>query len=397
MVSVKEALDQVISAVRLRPIISLPLEEAMGMILAEDVFADRDFPPFDRVCMDGICIHSDALNSGQTEFQLAGMAAAGMPQFEFQGKDKALEVMTGAILPKGYDIVIPVEEIKVKDDSVFLNRTDWQSGVNIHTQGRDRKQGDLLIPSGKRIGAPEIGVMATVGLSSVKVYKPFNIAIVSTGDELVPIEELPAAYQIRTSNSVQLASVLKAKGHQVNCFHINDDQQVLEEKLGEILSAYDMLILSGGVSKGKLDFVPAALEQLNVEKLFHRVAQKPGKPFWFGMKDESIPVFAFPGNPVSSFLCLHKYGLPYIEKCMGQELATVEYASLDEGFSFKKPLTYFPTVELYHKEGSLRARLKPGQGSGDLSNLMDNNAFIELDAAISEVEKDTLLPVLRYR
>ena len=397
MVSVKEALDQVISAARLRPVISVPLEDIKGMTLAEDVFADRDFPPFDRVCMDGICIHADALKSGQTEFKLAGMAAAGMPQFEFQGRDKALEVMTGAILPKGYDIVIPVEEIKINEGSVHLNRTDWKSGVNIHSQGRDRKQGDLLIPSGKKIGAPEIGVMATVGISSVEVYKPFNIAIVSTGDELVSVEEQPAAYQIRTSNSVQLASVLKGKGHQVNCFHINDDQQVLEEKLGEILAKFDMLILSGGVSKGKLDFVPAALEQLHVEKIFHRVAQKPGKPFWFGMKDQSIPVFAFPGNPVSSFLCLHKYGLPYIETCMGQELAAVEYASLDEGFSFKKPLTYFPTVELYHKAGTLRARLKPGQGSGDLSNLMDNNAFVELDAEIIEVEKDTLLPVLRYR
>lgn len=397
MVSVKEALEQVISAVRLRPVISLLLEDSMGMVLAEDVFADRDFPPFDRVCMDGVCIHSDSLKSGQTEFHLAGMAAAGMPQIESQGRNKAIEVMTGAILPKGYDIVIPVEEIEINDDLVLLNRTDWKSGVNIHKQGRDRRQGDLLISSGKKIGAPEIGVMATVGLSSVKVYKPFNIAIVSTGDELVPIEQQPAAYQIRSSNSVQLASVLKAKGHQVDCFHINDDQQVLEEKLGEILSTFDMLILSGGVSKGKLDFVPAALEQLNVEKLFHRVAQKPGKPFWFGMKDECIPVFAFPGNPVSSFLCLHKYVLPYIEKSMGQELSAIEYASLDEHFSFKKPLTYFPTVELYHKEGTLRARLKPGQGSGDLSNLMENNAFIELDAGINEVEKDTFLPVFRYR
>lgn len=397
MVSVKEALEQVISAVRLRPVISLLLEDSMGMVLAEDVFADRDFPPFDRVCMDGVCIHSDSLKSGQTEFHLAGMAAAGMPQIESQGRNKAIEVMTGAILPKGYDIVIPVEEIEINDDLVLLNRTDWKSGVNIHKQGRDRRQGDLLISSGKKIGAPEIGVMATVGLSSVKVYKPFNIAIVSTGDELVPIEQQPAAYQIRSSNSVQLASVLKAKGHQVDCFHINDDQQVLEEKLGEILSTFDMLILSGGVSKGKLDFVPAALEQLNVEKLFHRVAQKPGKPFWFGMKDECIPVFAFPGNPVSSFLCLHKYVLPYIKKSMGQELYAIEYASLDEHFSFKKPLTYFPTVELYHKEGTLRARLKPGQGSGDLSNLMENNAFIELDASINEVEKDTFLPVFRYR
>lgn len=396
MVSVQEALNVVLNAAVQRPIIKVDLAESEGMVLAEDVYADRDFPPFDRVCMDGICIHSDALKDGDTIFELKGMAAAGMPRMNFQGKGSAIEVMTGAILPEGYNIVIPFEEIDTVENEARLLRPDWKEGANIHKKGRDRKKGSLLIPKGTKIEAPEIGVIATVGLSTIAVYKAFNIAIVSTGDELVGIDEMPASYQIRTSNSIQLASVLKREGHTTRCFHINDDQKKLEQDLGRIMDEYDMLILSGGVSRGKLDFVPAVLESLQVEKLFHRVAQKPGKPFWFGTKGDT-PVFAFPGNPVSSFLCLHKYALPFMHKCMTLPLSPQSYAVLEESVSFKKPLTYFPTVELFYKNGVLHANLKPGQGSGDLSNLMNNNAFVELDATLSEIGKGALLPVIRYR
>lgn len=384
-------------AASLRPIIEEALEASEGKIIAEDIYADRDFPPFDRVCMDGICIHSSAIDSGRDTFEISGMAAAGMPELSFQGSDKAIEVMTGAILPEGYDIVIPVEEIEIKDGQARLLKSDWKQGANIHRKGLDRKKADLLIRKGTLIQSPEVGVMATVGKSRVKIYKPFNIAIVSTGDELVAVNEKPEAYQIRTSNSIQLASVLNKKGHSVRCFHINDSMEQLELQLKQILEDFDMLILSGGVSRGKLDFVPAALENLNVEKLFHRVAQKPGKPFWFGLKNGLKPVFAFPGNPVSSFLCMHKYCLPFIEKAMGLEKPNSEFAVLESGFKFKKPLTYFPTVDLIQSNGILKAIFKPGQGSGDLSNLMDNKGFVELDAEIDQVDEGTLLPVIRYK
>ena len=397
MISVKEAFEKVMESVVERDIEYVKLEESSGRVLAETIFADRDFPPFDRVCMDGICISSEALKKGQRTFDLAGMASAGIPQKPFMGEDKALEVMTGAILPEGYDIVIPYEEIEIGDGKARLSKTNWSVNANIHKRGIDKASGVQLMEKGRIIGASEIGVLATVGKSDLAVYRSFSIAVVSTGDELVAVHERPEAYQIRSSNSIQLATVLRTKGQECSIYHINDNQETLENSLREILAKHDMLILSGGVSRGKLDYVPQTLEKLKVEKYFHRVAQKPGKPFWFGKSLEGVPVFAFPGNPVSAFLCLHKYCLPFISRSIGQTLATVEYAELSESFSFKKKLTYFAAVGLSNKNGKLMAHYNPGQGSGDLSNLMDNDAFIELSADQEGAEKGSLLPVLRYR
>ena len=397
MISVKDAFGKVMESAVERDIEYVKLEESSGRVLAEPIFADRDFPPFDRVCMDGICISSEALKKGQKTFELAGMASAGIPQKPFMGADKALEVMTGAILPEGYDIVVPYEEIETVEGKATLSKADWSTNANIHKRGIDRASGTQLLEKGRLIGAAEVGVLATVGKSEIAVYKSFSVAVVSTGDELVAVHEQPEAYQIRSSNSVQIATVLKAKGQDCSIYHINDDQEVLEKRLREILEKHDMLILSGGVSRGKLDYVPQTLEKLKVEKYFHRVAQKPGKPFWFGQSSQGVPVFAFPGNPVSAFLCLHKYCLPFIGRSMGQALPVVEYAELSETFSFKKTLTYFAAVGLRNENGKLIAHYNPGQGSGDLSNLMDNDAFIELSADQEVAEKGSLLPVLRYR
>lgn len=397
MISVAEAYKVVMGRAQARPIVEADLVHALGFVLAESIIADRDFPPFDRVCMDGICVHSVDLEAGKKSFEIKGAAFAGTPQVSFQGAGTAIEVMTGAILPDGYDVVIPVEAIEVNAGFATISDQNWPCGTNIQGQGVEEKKGNVLLDPGTVIGTAEIGVLATVGKQKVKVYKPFNIAVVSTGDELVPVDQVPQAFQIRGSNGIQLKSIFESIHQEVHLFHLNDEPKGLFDRIKDILQNHDMLILSGGVSKGKKDYLPQVLEQLGVKKHFHRVAQKPGKPFWFGESVSGKAVFAFPGNPVSTFLCAYKYAIPFIYKSMGQLEKPQESAVLSTDIHFKKSLTYFPTVQLTQVGANLTARFNPGKGSGDLAALLDNDAFIQFPAEVDTVQAGTVLPIIRYR
>jgi molybdopterin molybdotransferase len=242
------------------------------------------------------------------------------------------------------------------------------------------------VKAGERIAGPEIGVAATIGKSIVRVAALPKIAVISTGDELVDISEIPLSHQIRKSNVVQIAAVLRQPGILLKTFHISDDPEEVEGLLGELLSSYDCIILCGGVSAGKYDYVPDALDKLGVNKIFHKVAQRPGKPFWFGIKrgpgidpdPPSTVVFALPGNPVSSFMCTLRYVIPWLDACQGISI-TPRYAALTQDFHFKPPLTYFLQVKLAHREdGVCHATPVEGHGSGDLANLVEADGFLEM-------------------
>lgn len=388
MISVKEAQKIVTENAFIPHISEVSLLESLGKVLAENIFADRDFPPFDRVAMDGIAI------SQQAEiFNIESTQYAGEAQKKLQSSENCMEVMTGAVLPLGCDTVVRYEDVDIQElDGVKVAKIripliEILQGQNIHRRGADRKVGDMLLQKGLKISPPEIAVMASVGKAMVKVEMPPSVAVISTGDELVEITENPLPFQIRMSNSYLLAAALERVGVKANLFHLTDDKELLFSKLKEILSSHNVILLSGGVSAGKKDFVPEILTDLGVKKLFHKVAQKPGKPFWFGKNDEGKTVFALPGNPVSTFLCFCKY---FLER-------KNEVVVLDKDVFFKPDLTYFVPVKTYFQDGKLMATPFEGSGSADFANLTDCDGFVELPAENQVFKKGEVFEFVRFR
>ena len=369
---------------------------SVGRVLKEDIVADRDFPPFNRVSMDGIVITSEAFNKGIRSFEIEGIQAAGSPQLTLKNADNCIEAMTGAMLPNNTDVVIQYELLEINDGVATVNLDAVKSFQNVHKKGLDRKKNDILIPKNTLISAAEIGVFATVGKSTVKVAKQPKVMIVSTGNELVEVSETPAEYQIRRSNVYTLVSLLEKLKIKADTAHILDDKKTLETKIAKFLKEYDVLIFSGAVSKGKFDFIPEVLNNLGVEKLFHKVKQRPGKPFWFGKKGTKT-IFAFPGNPVSTFVSCLKYFYPWYNKSVGLNFENKLQAVLSEDFNFKPSLTYFLQVKLHEKDGKLIAKPIAGKGSGDLTNLVDSDAFLELPDDNSNFTKGQVFPLLTFR
>lgn len=377
---------------------AIPLHQSVGRVLREDISADRDFPPYNRVTMDGICIRQAAFDQGLRQFAIKGVAAAGSPQTTLQSEEHCLEVMTGAILPQQADIVIRYEDLDIAEGIATVNLEALKTRQNIHEQGEDRQAGSLVIPAGRVISPAEVGVAATVGKAQVLVSRLPKVLIISTGDELVDIDEKPAAHQIRRSNVYRLQTTLQHFGIQAHTAHLQDDLEAIKNALSEFLEQFDVILLSGGVSKGKFDYLPEALAALGVEKLFHKIKQRPGKPFWFGKHPGGTLVFALPGNPVSSFLCTHRYFIPWLRSSLSLQAKTFPMAQLTEAVQFTPDLTYFAQVKLsYSPEGQLLANPIHGNGSGDLANLVDTDAFIQLPRGRDDFHAGERFPVILYR
>lgn len=365
------------------------ISEATGRVLAETIVADRDLPPFHRATMDGIAIK---FREGVKEFVVEGTQAAGQPQQRL--KNGCIEIMTGAVLPEGADTVVRYEDVTIENGKATIN-APVEKGQSVHKKGIDASKGEVLLESGTLITAAEIAIIASVGKSKVAVADVKSIAIVSTGDEVVPIESTPDVFQIRRSNGVALASALQSMNLKSQIIHLPDDPKVLEQELSSILKNHDVIILSGGVSKGKFDYIPGVLEKLGIKKAFHQVKQRPGKPFWFG-RNETKTVFALPGNPVSTFLCFHRYIKPWIEAGLGIEPRNTK-AILATDYTFKPDLTYFLQVKIDTGTGSLLATPDAGEGSGDFVNLRNVDGFIELPSERSEFRKGELLAYVPFR
>jgi molybdopterin molybdotransferase len=396
LTTVKDALHIILKSSEEFGIEEIDFINSVGRVLKEDIVADRDFPPFNRVSMDGIAISAEAFNQGIRQFKIEGVQAAGSPQLTLQNTNNCIEAMTGAMLPKNTDVVIQYELLEIKNGIATVNLDAVKSFQNVHLKGLDRKEKDVLIPKNMLISPAEIGVFATVGKTRVKVAKQPKVMIVSTGNELVEVAKTPAEHQIRRSNVFALVSLLEKLNIKAKTAHILDDKKTLETKIASFLSEYDVLLFSGAVSKGKFDFIPEVLDNLGVEKLFHKVKQRPGKPFWFGKKGIKT-VFAFPGNPVSTFVSCLKYFYPWYNKSVGLNFENGQEAILSEDFYFKPNLTYFLQVKLHQNEGKLIATPIAGKGSGDLANLVDADAFLELPDDSSNFTKGQVFPLITYR
>jgi molybdopterin molybdotransferase len=235
-----------------------------------------------------------------------------------------------------------------------------------------------------------------VGKGVVKIYAYPPTAVVASGDELVDIAQKPLLHQIRRSNTYAIEAAMKLLGWSGKQYHFPDEKDMLKKSLLTLLSEYEVIILSGGVSKGKFDFIPAVMQEIGVKMLFHQVAQRPGKPFWFGVSDSGKTVFALPGNPVSTFMCFYRYIRPWIMQGLGiAEKPAV--AILAKDFSFTPSLTFFLQVMVKNEDGKLMAYPDAGGGSGDFANLKKVDGFLELPANRSDFKAGEVLPFIAFR
>jgi len=370
---------------------------ANGRVLAEDVIADRPLPPYDRVTMDGIAINYDAFEKGQRRFDVITTIGAGVPQKTFEDSDKCVQIMTGAIMPIGLDTIIRYEDIHIDNGVATIEEKDIKRQQNIHFKGEDRQQGEIVLEKGKMLGPTELIVAAAVGKSDLKVYKLPKAAIITTGDELVDINEKPKAHQIRRSSNYGVHALLHGLGIEVEQFHLMDNKEQLTRELSTIIESYDLLVLTGGVSRGKFDFLPEVLDELGVKKHFHKVKQRPGKPFWFGTATNGVTVFALPGNPVSSFACANVY-LKYWLKCSLEQNPALSYVKLNNDVTFKPELTYFLECKVHTTpSGECMATTVKGNGSGDFDNMTLADGFIVLPEDQNEFLAGEVYPYIPYR
>lgn len=394
MISVEDALAKVIGTANIIGVESISIHLAIGRTLAEDIYADRAMPPFDRVTMDGICIAYDSYESGQRIFPVESIAAAGSPAVTLNDNNKCVEIMTGAPLAIGTDTVIRYEDLKELNGEFEIVESILR-GKNVHAKGSDHSIGTVLLQKNNKIKAIDINVLASVGRSKVDVYRNPKVAVISSGDELVDIDQTPADYQIRKSNVYMLQSRLKELGVESKSYHFKDDSDSIYRDMKSILDTYDVLLMSGGVSKGKFDFIPEVLERLGFEKLFHKVAQRPGKPFWFGQKGEK-KVFAFPGNPVSTLACFHKYFVPWLYKVSGLNYQPMKVVLARE-VTFKPDLDYFAQASLSQSdEGRNLATVRHGNGSGDMVSPTKMDGFVELPRGKEVYEAGGVYEFMRF-
>jgi len=379
------------------PTESRKLEDCIGAYLAEDLVADRDFPPFDRVTMDGIAIVYDTFKSGKRNFLIEATAAAGTPQKTLSDNTNCIEVMTGAIMPNGVDTVIRYEDLTIEGKNATIHPDTLNHKQNVHFKGIDITKGSSIVAKGKRLSSAEINIAAAVGKATLLVRKMPKAVIFSTGDELVPVQQIPELHQIRRSNIYGIQATLREWGVAADLQHLADDKTEMLATISGLLEAYDLLIFTGGVSKGKFDYLPDVLEELKVRKHFHKIQQRPGKPFWFGSNTDGKKIFALPGNPVSSFVCVYMYLQFWLQESLGNT-PEVLYVALKNDITFKPDLVYFLEATLESKaDGKLIATAIKGNGSGDFANLVKTDGFLILPQNKSQFFANEVYPFVSYR
>ena len=351
---------------------------------SHEVVADRNYPPFNRVMMDGIALKFDDYESGVREFPITGVVAAGDVKTSL--KNGCVEIMTGASLPEGADLVIQYEHLEIKDGLAKVTVNSPRKRFDsIHLEGSDCKKGEVVLREGSFWNGPHVGIAASMG-EKITNSSP-RILLISTGDELV--EDNPLPHQIRRSNAYALKESLNLFGYQdVTLDHLSDDPLVVSEHYQKHAPGFDMLIYSGGVSKGKFDYLPNVWGDMQVTKHFHGVLQKPGKPLWFGTDEKrKTTVVGLPGNPVSGLVCLHRYFLPTREMSV----------KISSEINPSNTLTQFLPVKITFKEGELWASPLKIKNSGEFNALAGSDGFIELPPENSPCKASQVLKFFSWR
>jgi molybdopterin molybdotransferase len=353
----------------------VPMSDAAERVLAEDVSADRDYPPFDRSARDGFAVRAQDVPG---ELLVTGEVRAGEIFDGEMNAGGAVEIMTGAPLPRGADAVVMVEHVNRHENRVTISRSIL-SGENFTARGTEAKGGEIVLRAGRKLGFAEVGVLAMVGRQRVSVFRRPSVAILPTGDEIVEAGEKPLPHQIRNSNAWSLAVQVRRAGGEPEILPIaRDSYESTRTSIERGLEA-DLLLLSGGVSAGKYDIVERVLADLGAKFFFTRVKIQPGQPLVFGAVGEKF-FFGLPGNPASTMMTFELFARAAIERLSGLDAPMLPLlrAKLSRDFHHKTGLTRFLPARL-SEDGSTVEPLG-WQGSGDIPALARANAFLVAEA-----------------
>ena len=404
MLTVAQALDTICDQVQPFSAVDCLLADALNLVLATDIISDIDSPPFDKALMDGYAIRAeDLVDQTVNSLDVVDEITAGRVGTKPVSEGQAIRIMTGAPIPDGATAVVQVELTRFDESTgrVEIEGAPVQAGASILKRATSMRSGDRVIAAGQRLRAQELGALAELGKHQVPVRRAPRIAVLATGDELVPVDQIPADGQIRNSNETMLvAQIRHAGGIPVPLGIAKDERTHLRERIEAGLEC-DMLLLSGGVSAGKLDLVPSELQATGVDQIFHKVQVKPGKPVWFGARrgDNPVWVFGLPGNPVSSMVCFELFVRTAIRRLMGIEPADPKpvKAMLKQDHIARGDR---PTYHLSRLEHTADARLVTTaiawQGSADLRATVNANSLTLFPAGDREWQTGEVVDVLDW-
>lgn len=407
MLTVEQALAAILAEVARAPAETIPLEASLGQILAEEIVSDDDSPPFNKALMDGYAVRAADVTAESKPLRVIEQVTAGQVPRRNVGPGEATRIMTGAPIPDGADAVVPIEETELVPSAAGQSCAEQnhdagelvrilshavRPGASVLPRGAATKQGDRVLSVGRELRPQEVAALAELGKGTVQVFRSPRVAVLATGDELVPATAIPGPGQIRNSNEPMLvAQVRRAGGIPVPLGVARDERAELRARIQKGLEC-DMLLLSGGVSAGKLDLVPSELAEAGVRQVFHKIQMKPGKPLWFGVYErppvglaplalsdfsEKCYVFGLPGNPVSSMVCCELFVRAALRRVRGVEPAVPSplRARLTEAYSMQgnRP-TYHPASLAWESDGPT-VRVVDWLGSADLRATVDANAL----------------------
>lgn len=389
MLTLQQAQQMVLENARTFGTETILLDDAPGRVLAEPVIADRNYPPFNRATMDGYALSIKDLEKGTRKFYIEEVIYAGHESLKALTEGRCYKIMTGAAVPDSANIIIRREDTSESENEVQINIDTFKPYQFIARSGEDVTSGTTITSEARVCNPAIISALASIGKSEVVVRKLPSVAVFTTGDEIVPVDSQVTPVQIRNSNQHMVRALLKK--WQIVPFlveHIIDDKQLLHEAFLKAIQA-DIIIISGGVSAGDADFVPGALEKLGVQKLFHKVAIKPGKPLWCGITPAKGMVFALPGNPFSSLVTFTLFVETYLRQCfLGQQQPEVTMPFL--GIRSKKSsLDEFFPVQFQHSP--MAAAPLSINSSGDILAAFHADGIMHHPASVSQLNRGDLL------
>ena len=392
MISFEEAREMIFSYLPERRIESVSLDKALNRTLAEPVFCPADAPPFDQSAMDGYAIRYTG-GRGNTEFKIVGSIPAGKISLRRLGKHEAIRIFTGAPLPTGSDTVVMQEKVELLEGKIRIQPSGLVKGSNVRKKGSHVPEGKMVLESGSKITAGGIGLLASLGIDKVKVYRHPIVSVIITGDELTRpgIKLKPGC--IYESNSYALTAALCSSGltSKIHMYRARDNKAVLKSTISEALLNCEILIITGGVSVGDFDLVKPTLEELKAEVVFHKVKQKPGKPFLFAHKGRKL-IFGLPGNPASVLSCYFAYIAPALDRITGSAVITEKLMCSENFIEPRLGLTLL--LKARTEDG--RVHLLNDQESYKLNSFASANALAVIDPGQPVVQKGHKIKVLQF-
>lgn len=387
MIKFQDALTEILKNAQVLSTTKIHVEESVGHVLTEDIYSGINMPPFDKSAMDGYALRADDIINIPAKLKCIGIIQAGKSFRKHVKSGQCVKIMTGAAIPKGADSVVMLEDTRFVSNSVeilsFIKK--WQ---NICTQGEDIRKNQKIIKKGMKISISDIALLAAAGKQFIKVVRKPTAAFFNTGDEILPLTEKLTKNKIYNSNGPQLTALLKSCGIKADSLGIvKDNPRYLRKAIRKGLK-YDLLLISGGVSRGDYDLIPKILKESGVKEVFHNIKIKPGKPLFFGVYKKTL-VFGIPGNPVSNFMAFILFIQTAVRKMMGYQQCKPEFEKgiLENGFQHKTGRKHFVPVKVAEKKNGYHLTPVNSHGSADIVSLSASDGFMSVDEDVSYIKK----------